>query len=81
MVIILAAAVNPIDNILIDISRRIQVPKTKHVKAADHFLGLRAHLDRKVVRLNEVSRTIPSGSFSICNTMSKWISLGTNPIG
>ncbi|WP_165422037.1 SMODS domain-containing nucleotidyltransferase [Rhizobium ruizarguesonis] len=62
----LAAAIDPIDGILIDIARRIQVPKTKHVEAADHFIGLCAHVDRKGSPLEgKVVENYPSGSFSI----------------
>lgn len=60
-----AATTDPLDGILIDIARRIQVPKTKHEKAADHFLGLCAHVDRKGSPLEgKVRECYPSGSFS-----------------
>lgn len=62
----LAATIDPLDGILIDIARRIQVPKTKHEDAADHFLGLCAHVDRQGSPLEgKVIECYPSGSFSI----------------
>ncbi|MBX5132641.1 hypothetical protein HJB80_08215 [Rhizobium lentis] len=62
----LAATIDPLDGILIDIARRIQVPKTKHEEAADHFMGLCAHVDRKGSPLEgKVLESYPSGSFSI----------------
>ncbi|RDJ02910.1 hypothetical protein B5K06_30840 [Rhizobium grahamii] len=51
---------------MIDIARRIQMPKTKHEEAADHFIGLCAHVDRKGSPLEgKVLESYPSGSFSI----------------
>lgn len=62
----LAATIDPLDGILIDIARRIQVPKTKHEEAVDHYLGLCAHVDRKGGPLEgKVRECYPSGSFSI----------------
>ncbi len=62
----LAATIDPLDGILIDVARRIQVPKTKHEEAADHFMGLCAHVDRKGSPLEgKVLECYPSGSFSI----------------
>lgn len=62
----LAATIDPLDGILIDIARRIQVPKTKHEEAVDHYLGLCAHVDRKGSPLEgKVRECYPSGSFSI----------------
>jgi hypothetical protein len=62
----LAATIDPLDGILIDVARRIQVPKTKHEEAADHFMGLCAHVDRKGSPLEgKVLESYPSGSFSI----------------
>lgn len=62
----MAAAIDPLDGILIDIARSAQVPKTKHEEAMEHFMGLCEHVDRKGSPLEgKVIECYPSGSFSI----------------
>ncbi|MGO6810179.1 nucleotidyltransferase domain-containing protein [Rhizobium ruizarguesonis] len=62
----MAAAIDPLDGILIDIARSSQVPKTKHEEAVEHYLGLCQHVDRKGSPLEgKILECYPSGSFSI----------------
>ncbi|MBY5396961.1 hypothetical protein HFN01_19315 [Rhizobium leguminosarum] len=62
----MAAAIDPLDGILIDIARRAQVPKTKHEEAVEHYIGLCQHVDRAGSPLEgKVIECYPSGSFSI----------------
>ncbi len=62
----LAASIDPLDGILIDIARSAQVPKTKHEEAIEHYVGLCQHVDRQGSPLEgKVVECYPSGSFSI----------------
>jgi hypothetical protein len=54
------------DALLMDVARRIQLPKTKHETAETNFRALCQHVDRKGSPLeNKVIECYPSGSFAI----------------
>lgn len=76
-----AASLEPVDALLMDVARRIQISPTKHDQAEQHFRALCQYVDREGSPLQgKVLECYPSGSFATGTAVASRVSANQHDV-